>query len=162
MIHSHLSLISQRANQSQYRILTATANEAALYVDILTPSGFASALDTFHQCSITAADAGPTKAARKSNFIPTIPTGLLKGEGCIITARQIGKESKSNKDLKKSRDLIRLFNPMWSSNFGRAADGRLFLMLFSSLQCIYSTYAYMCRAQCTELRTREGNACAAR
>jgi len=35
----------------------------------LTPSGLANALDIFHQCSMTAADADPTNGARNANFI---------------------------------------------------------------------------------------------
>jgi hypothetical protein len=34
-----------------------------------TPSGFANALEIFHQCSITAADADPTRGARNASFI---------------------------------------------------------------------------------------------
>ena len=35
----------------------------------LTPSGFANALELFHQCSMTAADADPTRGARNASFI---------------------------------------------------------------------------------------------
>jgi len=35
----------------------------------LTPSGFANALEIFHQCSMTAADAEPTRGARNASFI---------------------------------------------------------------------------------------------
>lgn len=35
----------------------------------LTPSGLANALDIFHQCSMTAADADPTNGARNANLI---------------------------------------------------------------------------------------------
>jgi len=34
-----------------------------------TPSGFANALEMFHQCSMTAADADPTSGARNASFI---------------------------------------------------------------------------------------------
>ena len=34
-----------------------------------TPSGFANALEIFHQCSITAADADPTSGARNASFM---------------------------------------------------------------------------------------------
>lgn len=37
-----------------------------------TPSGFANALEIFHQCSITAADADPTRGARNASFIPAV------------------------------------------------------------------------------------------
>ena len=37
-----------------------------------TPSGFANALEIFHQCSMTAADADPTRGARNASFMPDV------------------------------------------------------------------------------------------
>jgi hypothetical protein len=59
MIHLHLLLIFQ---------ITFISN--ILYIgEGRTPSGFANALEIFHQCSMTAADADPTRGARNASLI---------------------------------------------------------------------------------------------